>query len=502
MNPPGPEVTGRCGPWSWRLDTADAAVRDLRWHDVPVLQAITAPVRLPDWSTVPAEVGELREASAGGGREISWQVRCRGGGADFAWRGELRVHPKGELRYTFDGEARQSFARARIGCCVLHDAACAGQACTIEHTDGRRIATAFPAAIAPHQPFLDVRALTHAPAPGVTVEVRLLGETFETEDQRNWTDPSFKTYCTPLARPHPVVLTPGEPVRQTVQVSARGTPHGTAPAWLPPPARPHAAPAIGTCLAPAAAHHPDQLRLARTLRLAFLRWELDLRAPHPHPALAQADCFGGDWQLGLRIPRTPTPAQLERLAAVAAHVPMLFRHVMVSVVDAEMPEPAVLPALRTALGRAATGARWIMTSDENFTELNRARPPATAWDGVGFAFNPQMHAFDDDSIRGTLRVLPHLVAQAREIYPEVEVHAGPVRFTPRRDPRPDPRLRSTLGARWTRDAVAALRAGGALASICLHDLAALADGPGAPLARAFAALPRAGGSQDESERSR
>jgi len=43
-----------------------------------------------------------------------------------------------------------------------------------------------------------VRAITHEVAPGVRAEVRLLGDVFETEDHRNWTDANFKTYGTPL----------------------------------------------------------------------------------------------------------------------------------------------------------------------------------------------------------------------------------------------------------------------------------------------------------------
>ncbi len=41
------------------------------------------------------------------------------------------------------------------------------------------------------------------------------GEVFEMEDQRNWTDASFKTYCRPLALPIPYRLEPSTPVRQT-----------------------------------------------------------------------------------------------------------------------------------------------------------------------------------------------------------------------------------------------------------------------------------------------
>ncbi len=41
---------------------------------------------------------------------------------------------------------------------------------------------------------------------------------FETEDQRNWTDASFKTYGTPLELPFPVSIENGTRVRQSVRL--------------------------------------------------------------------------------------------------------------------------------------------------------------------------------------------------------------------------------------------------------------------------------------------
>src|SRR5262249_61927265 len=45
---------------------------------------------------------------------------------------------------------------------------------------------------------------------------------FETEDQRNWTDASFKTYSTPLALGFPHRAEPGRRMRQVVRIGAGG----------------------------------------------------------------------------------------------------------------------------------------------------------------------------------------------------------------------------------------------------------------------------------------
>ena len=68
----------------------------------------------------------------------------------------------------------------------------------------------FPELIDPVQPMMDLRALTHEPAPGLRVTCRMEGDTFEMEDQRNWTDASYKTYVRPLALPWPYTLAAGE----------------------------------------------------------------------------------------------------------------------------------------------------------------------------------------------------------------------------------------------------------------------------------------------------
>ena len=107
---------------------------------------------------------------------------------------------------------------------------CAAGACTVETTDGAVAPGTFPRRVSPHQPFLDLRAVRHEVAPGLEAEVRFEGEVFEMEDQRNWTDASFKTYSTPLALPLPVEVREGERIRQVGDAHpARGRSKGRAP---------------------------------------------------------------------------------------------------------------------------------------------------------------------------------------------------------------------------------------------------------------------------------
>src|SRR5207247_7392946 len=123
------------------------------------------------------------------------------------------------------GEARSDFQRNRIGFCVLHPSReCPGRPCVVEKADGTVERGIFPRFISPHQPFKEIRSIAHEVAPGVWAEVRFEGDVFEMEDQRNWTDASYKTYCTPLGLPYPVQVRCGDRVMQSVTLTLRGDP--------------------------------------------------------------------------------------------------------------------------------------------------------------------------------------------------------------------------------------------------------------------------------------
>ncbi|MBT2553042.1 hypothetical protein [Arthrobacter sp. ISL-5] len=107
----------------------------------------------------------------------------------------------------------------RIGLVVLHRTDDAGRNVTITAPDQSRTERAFPTDISPHQPFLDIAAMSWE-RDGTALGLEFSGDIFETEDQRNWTDASFKTYSTPLSRPFPVTVRAGDRVHQGIRLTA------------------------------------------------------------------------------------------------------------------------------------------------------------------------------------------------------------------------------------------------------------------------------------------
>jgi D-apionolactonase len=199
----------------------DASLRYIRLNGVEVIRRIYVAVRDDHWNTIPPVVSELAVSSQPGRFEIRFTARHLEGPVNFSWQAFISGAADGEIRFQMTGQAASSFMRNRIGICVLHPIpGCSGLPCLVEHTDGSIENAAFPIEVAPYQPLLDVRALSYQIGSSA-VRIHFEGDVFETEDQRNWGDASFKTYSATLALPIPVAVHPGDRVDQVAAVSMR-----------------------------------------------------------------------------------------------------------------------------------------------------------------------------------------------------------------------------------------------------------------------------------------
>src|SRR5512134_3593205 len=218
---PALAVPLRAGPLRLVFDRGE--LRWIRLGEREVLRGIYFALRAEGWATIPYAIRNLEIRVEPASFQVRFLAHHERGPVRFDWRAEIEGGRDGRIAFAVRGTAGASFLRNRIGLCVLHPAdACAGRRCIVETVDGDRAESVFPALVAPHQPFRNVRAILHEVSPGVEVEVRMDGETFETEDHGNWGDASFKTYGTPLHLPHPVPVKSGASVEQSVSLSLFG----------------------------------------------------------------------------------------------------------------------------------------------------------------------------------------------------------------------------------------------------------------------------------------
>jgi len=439
-------MTLRAGALSLTFEPWSGMIRHVRLGGVEVLRGVYAAVRDESWGTHSHEVREVQNDTTEAGFALTW--RDSSGPVEF--EGRLLGGADG-IEYGVVGRVGSDFRTMRTGLCVLHPAKeCAGAKCRVEHTDGSVQEGSFPDLISPHQPFFDIRAIEHEVGSGVWVRTEMLGEVFEMEDQRNWTDASFKTYCRPLDAPRPYPLQAGEEIAHTVRVRLIG-----APAEVPANASDTE---VVLTVGDAVGHFPEIGTLYRSgaefgplleIGLHHLAVELDPEAEGAEETIEEAANLSEALDCDLEI-------HLVGGSAEAAEE--LERHLMIDRFVARGVDS--LRALRAVHPRADV----LIGTGSNFTELNRERPSCDEIDGIAFATDAQVHAFDDVSIVETLEGLREVVRSARALCHGKPVRVGPVRFARKEDPR----LATPFGAAWTLAAVKNLAEAGADA-LTIHE---------------------------------
>ncbi len=459
------------GPLTAVFEPELGLLRYVKFGDAEILRAIYAAVRDRNWGTVAPKISNVKLETADGGFQLTFDVSNVEGPIDFAWRGTITGDPKGSIRFAMEGEARSTFARNRLGFAVLHPIReCAGRMCTVMHGGGSKEIGKFPLEVAPNQPFKDMRSISHEVAPGLTAEVAFEGEIFEMEDHRNWTDGSYKTYCTPLELPFPVEVPKGKKVSQAVTVTLQGT-LPAAPVRFVPRRKLYTLdvaggaqaamplPRVGFGLSPESpALDGRQIQLLLAARPAHLRADgKDLARAIQEHRILQAPL-----ELAIHLGADPE-AELQTLAKMlAAQKPKIDRCLVFHTGEKSSNAKWAALARETLKGMAASFGAG---TNAYFAELNRERPETAPIDFLTFSLNPQVHAFDNASLVENLEAQADAVTSARRFAGGKNIVVSPVTFKPRFNPnatageeapRPDtlpstadPRQLSLFGAAWT-----------------------------------------------------
>jgi hypothetical protein len=519
--PPRQEL--RAGPLSMTFELGE--LRSIRLGESEVINRIYAAVRDRNWDTAPPVISRLHIDAGEDTFRVSFDVDCTLREISFLWKGAITGNAAGTIVFSMEGVARSTFLKNRIGFCILHPDSCAGAACVLAHTDGSEERSVFPTAISPHQPFLDMRGITHKVLPGVWAELEFDGDAFETEDQRNWTDASYKTYCTPLSQPFPARVEKGSTVSQAVTLrlkaragsrlqpetaSARKGPQ-LSTFDISPASSVGPLPVLGLCVA---SHGMDlserEIGLIRTLRPDHLRVDLDL-ADRDFPrildrAFREAASLGAGLHAGIHLSEA-AEMELNALQALleGARSPdlwLVFRKGEPCTAD------RWVEMARRILGPAVPSAKFASGTNAYFTELNRGTPPGPAADCIVYSINPQIHAFDDLSLMETLSAQATTVRCARRISGGRPVAVSPVTLKARFNavatgpippvppgelpPQVDPRQMSLFAAAWTLGSFASLSAAGAAVTTWYETTGwrgVMETEPGPPVPQKFPPLP-------------
>ncbi len=484
--PVGPEVVARLRPdtlairrGGWAVDLRGPELAEIGFDGVRLLRGIRPVVRDQDWNTVPVRVDGLTLTERTEGCTVVVELTfADGAGIHYAGRLDVSVEPE-RLEIRFTGRARSAFRRNRIGLVVLHPLDDAGRAVDHRTSDGNVTAGRWPERVSPHQPFRDVAGFGWA-RDHVDADLRLDGDVFETEDQRNWTDASFKTYSTPLDRPFPVDVAIGDTVEQgaVLQVRAdrgrvRGAPTVTAEVESQPVVITDLVRALLPEIAVGASAPGQSARPETTAE----------SSPEDHAPWSAllVELVGGsrEWDERLRAAaaeahRLGIPLDVRAVTDDPAALTPLLAHPAVRSARRLTAFDPVLHVTTAPLWRAlvdgATAAGFtgalIAGTRAHFTELNRQVDRLPTEPSLTFSITPQMHTTEVAHIVDSLGAQRVVAAEAVRLAGGRPVHIGPITLRQRFnavattadavDPPPDPLQRSAFAGAWALGSVAAL----------------------------------------------
>jgi hypothetical protein len=524
----------RAGPVVALLDGID--LRYIRRGPLEVVRRVYVAVRDQNWNTILGQHRITRIDQRQDGFEVEFDVEHRALGLDFAWHGSITGMPGGQIRYVMDGVARSEFRYNRVGFCILHPyRECAGKPYRARTQDGE-VSGTLPDEIGPQRfehgvyvpLFPSFSNLVINIDGSVQARLDFEGDLFEMEDQRNWTDASFKTYCTPLLRGFPHTARPGSRIWQSFTVSivgGAGRREQTSETPLLPPslslgkpaARP-LLPTLGFSLnsdgVPLTERELDRVRV---MRPDHLRLDLHLHedyAARLRTALTTCQALGCELEIALFLTSEMTDP-LERLASALSNRPPVARFLVLqegsqTAHPSETTAPELVALARRYLHEAVPGALFAGGTDMYFCELNRTRPQVASMDGIFYTIIPQAHAFDNRSLAETLEAQGETVRSARAFAEGRPVIVSPVTLKRRYNPHAtvaeaekasnelpdavDPRQMSLFGAAWTAGSIKYLAESGA-ASLTYYELTGwrgiMERETGSPLPELFPSLPGA-----------
>jgi len=372
-------------------------------------------------------------------RSFSAKLKAQGShdAKDLSVELEITGSESGEITYGFSASTAVSFMRNRLGLCLLHPiAGLAGRECELTKADGAIEKSKFPEAISPDQPFLNLSGISHRLQSGQVASAKFEGEIFESEDHRNWSDASYKTYCTPISLPFPAQVSQGEVLSQKITISISGE-HATAiskneSAVITVGAEEIELPEIGLGLSDDPAH----------LIVSEYAGFDDIAIKHLRLSL------NGDSQIRSAVEKAllvTKQLKIDLDLAIKAESPQQLKAILEPIIEFEdqirsfyifsaSEKTTPIGFIQVAEELLRDKSKIIGGTDLYFTELNRNQSAVDFVDQVNFSINPQVHSFDDRTLIQNTATQKAIATNALRIAKGKKVSIGPITLRPRYNP--------------------------------------------------------------------
>ncbi len=452
----------------------NGSIRNISTENREIIRMIYTALRDKYWLTINPVIYDEQFNIKADSFIISYRCCYNSGEINFSAICTIEGQSDSSLVFTFEGEALTQFVKNRIGFCVLHPVeGVAGEQCIIFHHNNDSETIEFPRYISPHQPFIDIKSMKWR-ADNNDCILHFHGDIFETEDQRNWSDASYKTYCTPLFLPFPAKVNKGDKINQKVEFVYKGTSspikeENSVIKITVFPEKNFGLPRIGI----GRSSRPEPLtdrEIQIIKELGFDHYRVDIQL------------FSSGWRDRADIAAREA-ARLEYPLEIALFFDdnivqqyelfinwMLKTHPDISVIILYDKNESSTPDLLTdiiapLLKEALPGVKIGSGTNANFAQLNRCRPGSVHSDFICYSIHPQEHASDNMTLTENMQAQMDTVESARQFSDGREIWVSTVNIQRRFNPnienyeqppqgsdmpeQVDTRLMALYGACWT-----------------------------------------------------
>jgi hypothetical protein len=450
-------------------------IRHIKYGDNEIIRMIYVALRDKNWGTYAPIIENENINVYKNSFAITYLCRYEENNKTiFSWNVHIEGNETGKIIFAIEGKALADLWKNRAGFCILHPIKdTAGQPITVTYQDGLTEAAFFPLTIAPQNPFRNITKLQWRHQQREYV-IETEGDIFEMEDHRNWTDTSFKTFCTPLSFPYPVQIKTGDRIRQQIcfyPVTALPVKDSTAKTGYITvtidEGKNSKMPAIGIC-ASTEIMHPSKPSIDTIKKIECDYYCIEVKSD------------AADWQQYLKNQLNISQLLATRLfitLELATNHEQEFAAFAELLVDCKENVQYILIIEKD---QPVTGQQLIEWAEKNvkkifpsvllgigtltnFAELNRNRRTVNNIDFVSYAIHPQEHAFDNLSLVENVESQADTVTTAQQLYPDVGISISPVTLRRRINPyaqnnadreqtneqKADPRQISLWAAGWT-----------------------------------------------------
>ena len=440
-------------------------LRYIKCGDTEIVRMIYGAVRNENWETIAPEITEEIIEAEEDIFCISYTALYNT--AEIKYTAKFIIEGKADssISVIMKGLALSDFKKNRIGLCVLHPLIeNKGKELQIVKPAGDRHTAVFPELIAPHQPFKEIQQMQWQPATTLYARIRFSGDIFETEDQRNWSDSSFKTYSTPLHLPFPALVKAGETMEQRIVLTVTGNINQPAEKLQQKkiPAGKAASFKMGYCMPDGQTMLTDeQVKFFKENRFHHYRVEIYLYKNYWQQQLQNAVTDAIKLNTKLELILFFENKYDEQLQLFLQQIKSSTQYIYaVLLLDRKQ---VVTPPELMQKGYTLIKAAWPFIkvgygTDAYFAALNRNPPGSLPHNFVSFSLMPQAHASDTRTILENLESLPDII-QTIQSFTQKDIHISPVSIGRRINPDAvaeedylvadtDPRTGTAFAAAW------------------------------------------------------